>query len=195
MRTKEGNKEKDILEAAIEVFAEYGFHKAKIAKIAEVANVAAGSVYSYFKNKEDILNKIYDRLWEKMYIQLNEVTKNDKLSPNEKLDGMLDLIFDVFNQNPSMALVIVNEQYQLMLNSQEGFTEYYDKFLDEGEKIIKEGQKQGIYSKNVDITVLRFYIFGAIRYLLHNWAINPKKFQIPKIRSTVKYLVKHGITN
>ena len=195
MRTKEGNKEKDILEAAIEVFAEYGFHKAKIAKIAEVANVAAGSVYSYFKNKEDILNKIYDRLWEKMYLQLCELTSNEKLSPNEKLDGMLDLIFDIFNQNPSMALVIVNEQYHLMLTSKDGFTEFYDKFLDQGERIIKEGQKQGLYSKNVDITVLRFYIFGAVRYLLHNWALNPNKFQISKIRSTVKYLVKHGISD
>ena len=195
MRTKEGNKEKDILEAAVNVFAEYGFHKAKIAKIAEVANVAAGSVYSYFKNKEDILNKIYDELWEKMYSQLNDVVKNNKLSPNEKLDGMLDLIFDVFTQNPSMALVIVNEQYHLMQSNKDGFTEYYDKFLDEGVKIIKEGQTAGIYSKNLDITVLRLYIIGAVRYLLNNWAMDPQKFQMAKIRSTIKYLIKHGITN
>lgn len=195
MRTKEGNKEKDILEAAIKVFAENGFHKAKIAKIAEIANVAAGSVYIYFKNKEDILNQIYDQLWEKLFNQLNDLVKNDKLSPNEKLDGMVDLIFDVFVQNPAMAIVIVNEQYHLTLNAEAGFTPYYDKFLDHGEKIVREGQKTGLFSKNVDITILKIFMFGAIRYLVHNWANDPKKFQMAKIRSTVKYLIKHGITN
>ena len=58
MRVKEGNKREDIIKAAIKVFAKNGFHNAKISKIAEVANVAAGSVYLYFKSKEDILYQI-----------------------------------------------------------------------------------------------------------------------------------------
>ena len=194
MRTKEGNKEKDILEAAVQVFAEYGFHKSKIAKIAEVANVAAGSVYSYFRNKEDILYKIYDQLWRKLFSQTELIVANEKLNPDEKLDGMLDLVFDVFAQNPSMAIVIVNEQYNFTLSSSEGFIEYYEKFLDLGEKIIREGQKEGLYSNNIDIPIMRYYIFGAVRYLVHNWARNPEAFPMSKIRATVKYLIKHGIT-
>lgn len=195
MRTKEGNKEKDILEAAIKVFAEYGFHKSKIAKIAEVANVAAGSVYIYYKSKEDILNKIYDQLWEKMFRQLDEMVMNDKLSPNEKLDGMLDLIFDVFAQNRAMAKVIVNEHYNVTLNAEDGFTPYYDRFLAHGERIVEEGQKAGMFSQNVDIAILKIFMYGAIRFLVHNWAYDQKKYQMAKIRSTVKYLIKHGITN
>jgi TetR/AcrR family fatty acid metabolism transcriptional regulator len=193
MRTKEGNKERDILEAAVQVFAEYGFHKSKIAKIAEVANVAAGSVYSYFKNKEDILQKIYDQLWRKLFNQTEKIVENEKLSPNEKLDGMLDLVFDIFAQNPSMAIVIVNEQYNFTLSRSPGIIEYYEKFLDLGENIIREGQKKGIYSRDVDIPVMRYYMFGAVRYLVHNWARDPEAFPMSKIRATVKYLIKHGI--
>ena len=194
MRTKEGNKEKDILEAAIKVFAEYGFYKSKISKIAEVANVAAGSVYVYYKNKEDILQKIYASLWEKMFFRLSEFVQNTRLSPDEKLDGMFDLVFDIFTQNPSMALVVVNEEYHMMLKNPENFTDYYEKFLDLCIDIVCEGQSAGRYSKDLDITILRYYIFGAIRYLLQIWANEPEKYDINKIRSSVKYIIKYGIT-
>ncbi|MGE5499441.1 MAG: TetR/AcrR family transcriptional regulator, partial [Syntrophothermus sp.] len=114
MRTKEGNKEQDILESAIKIFAETGYHNAKIHKIAETAGVATGSVYVYYKNKEAILLTIFEKLWEKLFFELNTLVQKDEASPVEKLDGMIDLLFDVFIQNPSMALVFVNEQNHLL---------------------------------------------------------------------------------
>jgi len=106
MRVKEGNKEKDILEAAIKVFAEYGYHVAKISKIAEIANVATGSVYVYFKNKEDILLKIFANLWFELHKEFELLYKNSLLSQTEKLDGMIDLIFDVLTANRLLAIVV-----------------------------------------------------------------------------------------
>ena len=124
MRLKEGNKEKDILEAAVKVFAEEGFHKAKISTIAESAGVATGSVYLYFKNKDDLLNTIFQGLWERLYDELKIISDNKVLSPGEKIDAMLDLVFDIFTENPSLALVFVNEQHNLMRNNKEGFISY-----------------------------------------------------------------------
>jgi len=72
MRVKEGNKERDIIVAAVKIFASMGYHNAKISKIAETAGVATGSVYVYFKNKEDVLLKIFSDLWNKMYDELDE---------------------------------------------------------------------------------------------------------------------------
>ena len=90
MRPKEGHKEEDILEAAIKVFAEEGFHDAKISKIAKRANVATGSVYVYFKNKDDLLIKIFQSIWEQLYIELRDIAANKGLSPIEKVDSMLE---------------------------------------------------------------------------------------------------------
>jgi len=193
MRLKEGNKEKDILDAAVSVFAEEGFHKAKISKIAEVAGVATGSVYVYYKNKEDLLATIFQDLWEKLADELKSIASNQNLSPIEKIDGMLDLVFDIFTENPSLALVFVNEQHNLIRTGQDDFFEYYEKFLDEGERVVKEGIDKNVFSDNLELKIFRYYLFGAIRNLLHHWATSPKTFPLNKIRQNIKYLTKHGI--
>ena len=193
MRLKEGNKEKDILQAAIKVFADVGFHDAKIAQIAGIAGVATGSVYVYFKNKNDLLNKIFLVLWEQLYVELKIFVKNSYLTPVEKIDGMLDLILDVFTENPNLALVFVNEQNHVMKNDDNELIRYYEKFLDEGEKVLKEGINKGVFSPSINVKIFRHYIFGAIRNLLRNWAISPKSFALDEIKLNIKFLIKYGI--
>lgn len=193
MRVKEGNKEADIIEAAIEVFAKYGYHNSKISKIAETANVATGSVYVYYKNKEAILLKIFSDLWTKLYEELDKIKSNNMLSSIEKLDAMIDLIFDIFSEKPSLALVFVNEQNHLEQSNKTEFTDYYAKFLDQGEEIVRKGVREGLISNNIDITIFRHFIFGAIRHLVHCWARDPKIFSINKTRMNVKLFIKHGI--
>lgn len=193
MRLKEGNKEKDIIEASIKVFAENGYHKAKISKIAEVANVAIGSVYVYYKNKEDLLYRIFENLWERLFTDFKNLSENTFLSPAEKLDSMIDIFFDIFTENPALAAVYVNEQTQLMENGQFRFTEYYEKFLTQAKAIVQEGVDKNIFADNVDIDIFRYFVFGAIRNLLQQWSIDQKNFPLNKIRQNVKYLAKKGI--
>ncbi len=193
MRLKEGNKEKDIIEASIKVFAENGYHKAKISKIAEVANVAIGSVYVYYKNKEDLLFRIFENLWERLYTDFKNLSENTFLSPSEKLDSMIDIFFDIFTENPALAAVYVNEQTQLMENGQFRFTEYYEKFLSQAKAIVQEGVDKNIFADNVDIDIFRYFVFGAIRNLLQQWSVDQNNFPLNKIRQNVKYLAKKGI--
>lgn len=193
MRTKEGNKDIDILEAAVKVFAEYGYHKSKISKIAEVANVATGSVYVYFKNKEDILLRIFEQLWEKLFVEYRKIARTKGLLPASKFESMIDMVFDLFTENPALAMVFVNEQNHLMMTNEDKFTKNYDKFLDEGIFVIKEGIQEGIFSKDLDLNIFRHFIFGAIRNLLHNWAKDPGKFPLNKIRQNIKSLTMNGI--
>ena len=193
MRVKEGNKEKDIIEAAIIVFAKYGYHSSKISKIAETANVATGSVYVYYKNKEDILLKIFSELWTRLYSELDIIASNSSISSIEKLDAMIDLIFDVFAEKPDLAMVFVNEQNHLERSNKKEFTNYYDKFLDKGEVIVRKGISDGLISENIDITIFRNFVFGAIRHLVHCWVRDPQIFTINKTRMNVKLFIKHGI--
>lgn len=193
MRLKEGNKEKDIIEAAIKVFAENGYHRAKISKIAEVANVAIGSVYVYYKNKEDLLYKIFDNLWERLYLDYKNLSDNSYLTPAEKLDNMSDVFFDIFTENPSLALVYVNEQYHQMNSRDQKFTEYYEKFLEQAQLLVQDGVNKGIFVDTVDIVIFRYYVFGAIRTLLQQWASDQENFPLNKIRQNVKYLNRKGI--
>lgn len=193
MRVKEGNKEKDILEAAIRIFAENGFHQSKISQITDAANVATGSVYLYFKNKQEILEKIFEILWNELLSDFESLATNSKLTPIEKLDGMIDLLFDKFIENPSLAIVFVNEQNYLLQQGENKFSDYYTSFLDKGIDIVKSGIEQKTLWSEVDLTFFKYFILGAVRNLLHLWAHNPEKYSLNKIRHNVKYLMKHGI--
>jgi TetR/AcrR family transcriptional regulator, fatty acid metabolism regulator protein len=194
MRTRSGNKEQSILDAAVQVFAREGYYKAKIQTIAEEAGVATGSVYLYFHNKETILHRLFDNLWQELTRQFRAIVKQPGLNPIEKLDGMIDVLFDMFSHNPSLAIVFVNEQQQFTRTEREDvFTMYYEQFMDLGEEVVHEGMHAGIFNENIDIRVFRYFIFGGIRRLIHQWAQDPKNFQLNTIRQGIKYLVKQGI--
>jgi TetR/AcrR family transcriptional regulator, fatty acid metabolism regulator protein len=193
MRKKEGNKEEDILKAAIEVFAQAGFYDAKISKIAELANVSIGSIYVYYQNKDDIIYKIFDKLWGSLYYNLEALVNRSDLSMVEKYDAMIDMIFDTFTENSSTAIVIAHEQQRLLLRNKENFTPYYDKFIDLGEKIVKEGIRKKVFNPNIDSNIFRHFLLGAFRDLINSWATAPEEFHLNDVRRNIKFLSKYGI--
>lgn len=193
MRKKEGNKEQVILSAAIKVFAESGYHNAKVAKIAELANVATGSVYVYYENKEDLILKIFEKIWERLYNGLKLICENQKLSPIEKFDGLIDLLFDVLSEDLNMAFVFVNEQTQLIQKRPNDFTVHFNNFFELGESIVLEGIRQGIFNSELNVKIVRDFLFGGIRHLLQLWAANQDTDKLNEIRSNVKNLTKYGL--
>lgn len=195
MRKKEGQKEVDILAAAISVFAEAGFYDAKISKIAEMANVSIGSIYVYYENKDDILFKIFEKIWGGLYNNLNELVSRKDLSMVEKYDAMIDMIFDTFTENSATAIVIAHEQQRLLMRYPKKFTPFYEKFVGLGEKIVKEGIKKGTFNPNINVNIFRHFLLGAFRDLINSWAVNPKDFPLNAMRQNIKFLSKYGLLN
>lgn len=194
MRKKEGNKEQDIINAAIEVFAKQGYHEAKISEIAAIANVATGSVYLYFESKEDLLVKIFSGLWMKLISLVKSIYDRDDLSSIEKLDGFIDTVFDVFTANSKLALLFVKEQPHFLQDKENKLNILYNNFLEIGEKIIDEGVNKNLFNRNLDKKITKNFIYGGVRHLLHLWAINPNEYPLNKVRQDIKYIVKKGIT-
>jgi len=195
MRKKEGNKEADIFTAAISVFAEEGFFEARISKIAEAANVSIGSIYVYYENKDDILYKIFEKIWGGLYCNLTELVLRKDLSIVEKYDAMIDMIFDTFTENSSTAIVIAHEQQRILMRNPEKFTPFYEKFVGLGEKIVKEGIKKGTFNPNINVKIFRHFLLGAFRDLINSWAISPKEFPLNAMRQNIKFLSKYGLLN
>ena len=193
MRVKEGNKEKDILDAAVKVFAKYGYHKTKVHNITESAGIATGSVYLYFKNKEAILDKLFEQLWEKLFKEITTLKERKDLNAAEKLDYLVDIFFDIFSENPKLAIVFVNEQNNIPHKKKELWMKYNEKFLEMGEEIIKEGIQNKIINPNINVKVFRFFLLGGIRHLLDNWAKDQTALSLSILKQNVKLLIKKGI--
>jgi TetR/AcrR family fatty acid metabolism transcriptional regulator len=192
MRNKEGNKEVGILESAIKVFAKHGYHNSRISQIANEAGIASGSVYLYYKNKEDLLARIFQNVWEQLYKEISLIQKRRDLSAIDKIEFLIDLIFDIFSANPSLATVFVNEQIHLKKETNV-FFHFYNEFFNTGEKIIEAGIKEGSLNSNLNVTVFKFFLLGGMRYLLENWAKDAKNFQLTTLRQNVKLIIKKGI--
>jgi TetR/AcrR family fatty acid metabolism transcriptional regulator len=193
MRVKEGNKEADILDAAIKVFAKSGFHNAKIYTIAETAGIATGSVYLYFRNKEAVLNKIFENLWGQLYKEISELNQRDDLNAIDKIYYLIDLFFDIFFEKPELAIVFVNEQTNLSHAKDDLWIRYNESFIEEGEKMLTEGINTGVINPNINVRAFRYFLLGGLRYMLDNWAKDQKALPINVLRQNVKLIIKKGI--
>ncbi len=193
MRKREGNKEQAILDAAVKVFAQHGYHRAKISSIAEHAKVATGSIYLYYRDKEDILLTIFDNLWTALTNELQIIVKRVDIDPTKKLDLVIDELFKVFIANPALAAVFVNEQNHLIKDKRGNVAKHYDNFLDIAEEIIREGVRKGQFNPDIEIKLFRHFITGGIRNVLRQWAQQPQVLSLNRICSNVKYFSKNGL--
>ena len=193
MRKREGNKEQSIHDAAVKVFAQHGYHRAKISSIADQAGVATGSVYLYYKNKEGILLAIFDRLWADLTDSLRIIVNRTDIDPAQKLDLVIDRLFDLFIANPALASVFVNEQHHLIKGKRGNVAKQYDDFLDLAEEIIREGVRKNQFNADVDIKLFRQFITGGLRSVLRQWSEHSQTLTLHRVRQNVKYFIKHGL--
>jgi TetR/AcrR family fatty acid metabolism transcriptional regulator len=194
MRTKQGDKETDILKAAIEVFGKQGFAKAKMHHIADKAGIGIGTVYLYFKNKETIVLRIFELVWNELLTKISCIRRRSDMASSEKLNALIDAVFDYFAHNPLLALVFVNEQQQVVRATPgASFLQAYENTLLESERIIAEGQQNGSFNRDIPTEFFRHFFFGGIRYLLLQWAAKPKTIAIGELKENIKKVMLNGI--
>ncbi|MCI0474036.1 MAG: TetR/AcrR family transcriptional regulator [Ignavibacteria bacterium] len=193
MRRKEGNKGKDIINAAIRTFSKFGFHESKISKIAELAKVSVGSIYVYYTDKEYILYKIFDNLWNEMLVNLREIYDRKNLDIICKYDAMIDMIFDAFTRDKNIAILIAHEQQRLLLRDRENFTPHYTGFIELGERIIRDGIKQKVFNPDINVKLFKLFLLGSLRESINNWASEPDKSSLNLIRKNIKSVTKYGL--
>ncbi len=150
-----------IIQAATKVFAKKGFFHAKVSDIAKEAQVADGTIYIYFENKDDILISLFEAqmksVIENMVTQLSK--END---PVRKLRCFALTHLQLIEQNKAMAEIIQVELRQsskfMKEYKNEGFVQYLELIAD----IIREGQRKGIFKREIIPGVAKRAFFGAL---------------------------------
>lgn len=165
-----GDKRDLILDAAIRVFARQGFHQSRVSDIAREAAVADGTIYIYFKHKEDLLISIFE---EKMLgvIQDLRVALADKLDPAERLRTFISHHLTQVANNSELAEIL---QVELRLSNK--FMKEYNparltEYLDIIAEIVGEGQKRGQFRADVSPALIKRAIFGALDELAMHWVL------------------------
>lgn len=178
-RSREAGKHQRILHAAVKIFAEKGFYKAKISEIAREAGVADGTIYLYFKNKDDILIQLFeeemDRMIESMRREISPLR-----DPLEKLKVFVRRHLGVVEANPRLAEVIQVELRQSNKFVKNYTNRKFQEYLNVLEGIIREGQQQGLMRADVEPAIAKRVIFGALDEMSTFWVLSKKRHRPAK---------------
>lgn len=182
-----------IVDAAIKVFARQGFYNSKVADVAKTAEVADGTIYLYFKNKDDLLISIFehsmDFFFQEVHKEIEPLT-----NPLDKLQKFIELHLQLVHKNQNLAVVL-----QVELRSSHKFMKEYqaDKFfqyLNLLEGIITEGQKSGIFKSSINPHIAKRAIFGAIDELALEWILmKNKRYELEDAAKQLYELIYNGL--
>lgn len=182
-----------IIHAAIKVFSQKGFFHAKVADVARAADVADGTIYLYFKNKDDLLVSIFEHSMD-YFIQTASAEIAKESEPEAKLKCFITLHLESVKKNPNLSQVL-----QVELRSSSKFMRDYkpEKFFDYLnllEKIIVEGQEKGVFNRDVNASMVKRSIFGAIDELALEYVLTKKKrYEIEEAATYLSNLLLNGI--
>ncbi|MFD1735969.1 TetR/AcrR family transcriptional regulator [Bacillus salitolerans] len=184
-------KYKQIIDAAVIVIAENGYHSAQVSKIAKTAGVADGTIYLYFKNKEDILVSVFE---EKMGIFVENLEKQiTGISYAEKkLYTLVDMHFKHLASDFHLAIVTQlelrqsNKELRLRINAVlKGYLAIID-------HIVKTGMETSEFRKDLDVRLARQMIFGTIDETVTSWVMNDQKYDLIQLVKPVHQLLING---
>ncbi|QHQ80119.1 fatty acid metabolism transcriptional regulator FadR [Bacillus subtilis] len=183
-----------IIDAAVEVIAENGYHQSQVSKIAKQAGVADGTIYLYFKNKEDILISLFK---EKMgqFIERMEEDIKEKATAKEKLALVISKHFSLLSGDHNLAIVTQLELRQSNLELRQKINEILKGYLNILDGILTEGIQSGELKEGLDVRLARQMIFGTIDETVTTWVMNDQKYDLAALSDSVLELLVSGIHN
>jgi TetR/AcrR family fatty acid metabolism transcriptional regulator len=183
-RAAAGDKREAILRAATKVFAHNGYFNSKVADIAREAGVADGTVYLYFKSKEEILRSIFDRnTTEAIAEGREELSKIE--DPREKLRRIARHHLERLGADRDLAVV-----FQVELR---GTTKFMEEFSAAGlanylgliREIFEEGQRAGLFRRELNAKLAAKILFGALDEMATNWILSRRRYKLAPMADEV----------
>ena len=170
MNDRSVDKRQRIRRAAIKVFAKNGFYATRVSEIAKAAGVADGTIYLYFKNKDDVLISIFEDGLTRLLDLLNEVIATHD-SVHDRLRKIVELQLGLLQEERDLAEVItVNLRQSSRLLKQYAaplFTQYLELIAN----VIVEGQQQGVLRKDINPKVAARALWGGLDGIALTWAL------------------------
>lgn len=192
LRAPVGDKREAILRAAIKVFAGKGYFNSKVSDIAGEAGIADGTVYLYFKSKDEILHSIFDRAMEAF---ISEGKRELGLIPDpaDKLKRIARMHLERLGADRDLAIVFQVELRGSTKFMQEfsaaGFAEYLDIIM----HAIAEGQRSGVFTSDIKPVVCAKILYGALDEMVTNWILSKKQYPLAPMADEVIKILFGGL--
>jgi TetR/AcrR family transcriptional regulator, fatty acid metabolism regulator protein len=165
---RQTDRRRQILAAAVKVFASKGFHAARVGDIAEEAGVAYGLVYHYFSSKEELLETIFRTTWTDMLARVREVEASG-VSATEAVRQVTALLLRTWRRDPDLVRVLVREVTRSPHVQHE--IEEIGEAMQALENIVRHGQEAGEFQTELDPRLAAVVFYGALDEVLTGWVL------------------------
>ena len=186
------DKREAILRAGVRVFAAKGFFNSKVADIAREAGIADGTVYLYFKSKDEILHSIFDRAMAD-FIEEGRRELEPISDPIEKLETIARLHLERLSSDQNLAVVFQVELRGSTKFMREFSAAGFGEYLDIIKRTIELGQKQGVFRSDMKAVVCAKILYGALDEMVTNWILSPNKYPLPPMAGEVLKIYLGGL--
>lgn len=186
------DKREAILRAATKVFAVSGYFNSKVSDIAAEAGIADGTVYLYFKSKDDILHSIFDRAMAE-FISEGKREMAGISSPAARLRRIAELHLEKLGADRDMAVVFQVELRGSTKFMQEFSAAGFAEYLDIIRQIIADGQRSGIFRDDIKPIVCAKILYGSLDEMVTNWILSKKSFPLAPMADPVLKIFLGGI--
>ena len=181
-----------ILRAATQVFAQCGFFNAQVADVAKAAGVAAGTVYLYFRSKDDLLVSLYERTM-KAAIAEGRTALAGTVDPRERLLRIARLHLERLGRDRDLAIVFQVELRQSTKFMERFSSSYLREYLGIIREAVEAGQTAGLFRGDVSATTAAKILFGALDEMATNWMLSHRTYPLEDDADTVIDLFLNGV--
>jgi len=190
---RDPDKSQQIIEAAVRVFARNGYYNSRVSDIAREAGIASGTIYLYFKTKDDILVTLFR---EKMagfvaYVRSAIATEPDAVA---KLRRLVTLHFDILENHPDLAEVVqveLRQGHKFFRGASAAEVGEYFALIG---SVLEEGVDSGLFRKDLPIKVATKALFGAIDQMATSWVLGKRTYRLTDTADAVADLFLRGIS-
>jgi TetR/AcrR family fatty acid metabolism transcriptional regulator len=192
MPRKEHDKRTEILQAAIRIFARSGFFNSRVSDVAKHAGVADGTIYLYFRNKDDLLISLFDQTMGEFVDRATKALSGVK-DPVDKLRRLAALHLEGLGRNRDLAVV-----FQIELRHSSKFMTRFSTtrladYFDLIRGVIREGQARQRFRKELNEKIITKCFFGALDEMATNWILSKRRYDLPALSDVVVDLFVKGM--
>lgn len=190
----ESERQNEIAEAAVSVFAENGFSETNVQQIADEADISKGSIYLYFDSKTDILYHIFNNFEKALHEAFDRVFSNNE-SPNQKLESLLSDLTTLVELNRPTITVLFDFWSHSLHSSEEShidFESFYSRLRERLMELLNEGAQDGSFRSDWE-DELPSIIIGLFEGQLIQWLVDPSSPPIEDVKDSGLKLIRNGL--
>jgi TetR/AcrR family fatty acid metabolism transcriptional regulator len=190
---KDPDKPQQIVDAAIRVFARSGYYNSRVSDIAREAGIASGTIYLYFRTKEDILVTLFrEKMAEFVAYLRREIA--DEPDPVSRIRRLVRLHFTVLERNPALAEVVQVELRQGHKFFRGASAHEVGAYFELIGSVLEDGVAAGRFRADLPVKVATKVLFGAMDQMATSWVLGKRGYRLADTADAVATIFLEGVT-